>query len=43
MPTFEFAAGFMACGLLITLYLLNKAIGILRDFLSVLKKFIEDE
>lgn len=39
----EFAAGFGCCGLLITLYLLNKAIDILREFISVLKEELKDE
>lgn len=39
----EFAAGFGCCGLLVTLYLLSKAIDILREFISVLKDELKDE
>lgn len=39
----NFAAGFMCCGLLIMLYLLSKVIDIVREFVSMLKEFMEDE
>ena len=39
----EFAAGIMCCGLLVGLYLLNKAVDILRDFISMLKEELKDE
>lgn len=44
MPApFEFIGGFMCCGLLIVLYLLNRLIDILREFISVLKEELKDE
>ena len=39
----EFATGFMCCGLLVALCLLNKAVDILRDFISMLKEELKDE
>ena len=39
----EFAAGFMCCGLFVLLYLLSKAIDILREFISMLKEELKDE
>ncbi len=42
-PLLAFALGFFCCGLLITLYLLSKAIDILREFISMLKEELKDE
>ncbi len=39
----NFAAGFMCCGLLIVLYLLSRAIDILREFISMLKEELKDD
>ena len=39
----EFAAGFMACGLLIVLYQLNRLIDILRELLLLLKEELKDD
>ncbi len=39
----EFAAGFGCCGLLVGLYLLSKAIDILREFMSMLKEELKDD
>lgn len=39
----EFAAGFMCCGFIVLLYLLSKAIDILREFISMLKEELKDE
>lgn len=39
----EFAAGFGSCGLLITLYLLNELIKVLKEVLIVLKEELKDE
>ncbi len=39
----NFAAGFMCCAMLTMLYLLSKVIDIVREFVSMLKEFIEDE
>ena len=44
MPTsFEWLIGFSCFGLLALLYLLYQLIEIFRDFVSVLKEFIEDD
>ena len=43
MPTFEFIGGFMCCSVIVGLYLLNKTIDILREFISMLKEELKDE
>lgn len=44
MPTsFEWYMGFSCFGLLALLYLLYQFIEVFREFVSVLKEFIEDE
>ena len=44
MPTsFEWFIGFSCFGLLALLYLLNRLIDILREFISVLKEELKDE
>jgi len=39
----NFIAGFMCCAILIVLYLLSKAIDILREFISMMKEELKDD
>lgn len=41
--SFDFLVGFSCCSMVILLYLLYQFIEVFREFVSVLKEFIEDE
>jgi len=42
-PSFEFVSGFICCGVIVALYLLSRAIDILREFISMLKEELKDD
>ena len=41
-PSFQFFMGFSCCSMVVLLYLLYELIGVFKEFVSVLKEFIED-